>query len=70
MEKLLKIKEAADLLGLSHWFISKAIRQKKLVCVRLSREATRIRPSDLEKFVKNYLAVGSNVASEPVKDGK
>lgn len=56
MEKLLTTEQAAELLGLSKWYLQKKIRAGELKIVRLSRNRIRFRHADLETFVSNHTA--------------
>ena len=50
MEKLLTVKEAAEVLSCSEAAIRKWLYQRRLPAVKVGR-LTRIRPSDLEGFL-------------------
>jgi len=50
MEKLLSVKEAADLYSCSEAAIRKWVYQKRLPVVKVGR-LTRLKPSDLEAFI-------------------
>src|SRR5262245_30307123 len=54
MEKLLSVKEAADVLGCSEAAIRKWIHQRRLRSVKMGR-LTRIRLSDIEDLLANGL---------------
>ena len=51
MDKLLTVKQAAELLACSEAGIRKWIYQRKLPVVKVGR-LTRVRATDLEKFVQ------------------
>ncbi len=51
MEKLLTTKEAAQLLGLSKWFVQSRVKDGSLPVIRISRNRVRYRPADIERFV-------------------
>lgn len=67
MDSLLTIKQCAEKLNMSKWFVHASIRNKTLPVVRLSHRATRIRPADLAKFCDEHLQRGSRSNAEPVK---
>jgi excisionase family DNA binding protein len=49
---LLTIKDAADHLQMSEGFVKKAIRNGELAVVRFGSRCVRIRPEDLDRYVK------------------
>jgi len=51
MEKLLNVKEAAEVLSCSEAAIRKWVYQRRLPAVKVGR-LTRIRQSDLEAFIR------------------
>lgn len=64
MKLLLTIKEAAAAIRMSEGFIQQAIRDQQLRCVRLGKvRGKRIRPEDLEEFVRGKI-VGTTRSHE------
>ena len=51
LDRLYKIPEVAQLLGLSRSFVYQLIRKGEMPAVRF-RSSVRVRPEDLEKYVK------------------
>lgn len=51
LERLLKIEEAAEIVGRSHWQLRKDIKAGKLKCVRLGRRIM-IEPCELRRLIR------------------
>ena len=66
MEKLLTVKELAELLGIAPGSIYHWLSQGRLPCVRFSRRCVRFRESDLESLLDRM----SGSKKEPVSKTK
>ena len=53
---LLSVEEVAKMLGLSLSFVYRLVRRKELTAVKIGT-AVRIRPEDLEEFVRHNLTI-------------
>ena len=53
---LLTVEEVSKMLGLSDSFVYRLVRLKELTAVRIGT-AVRIRPEDLEEFIRHNLTV-------------
>jgi len=67
MEKLLKVQEVAEILGLSADSIYAWASRGKLPVVRISRKAVRFRERDVEEFIQKNLATGK---TQPITTNK
>lgn len=56
MERLLNLKEAAGLAGVSRFTLRRWAKLERVGVVRLSKRAIRFRQSDLEKMVQAHLS--------------
>lgn len=54
-EKLMTVKEVANILGFSEIGIYQAVFRKRLPCVKISKRALRFRPSDIQAFIESKL---------------
>ena len=52
--KLLRVREAAELLGVSKSFLHQLIRQGEIKILSLGPRATRIEPDELDNFIARY----------------
>jgi len=66
LEKLLTVKELAELLGIAPGSIYHWLSQGRLPCVRFSRRCVRFRESDLESLLDRM----SGSKKEPVSKTK
>lgn len=55
MERLLGLREAGELYGMSHHTLLRWCRIGKLPVVKLGRRVLRVRASDLERFINQSL---------------
>jgi excisionase family DNA binding protein len=58
MEKLLRVDQAAELLGISPWTVRAYIRDRKLMAVHIGRRVL-IEQSELRKFVEQARRVSA-----------
>ena len=61
MEKLLTVKELAELLGIAPASVYHWLSQKRLPCIRLSARCVRFRQKDLEALIEQ-LSVSDGTA--------
>ena len=66
-EKLLTVKEVADILNFTEIGIYQAVFRKRLPCVKISKRALRFRPSDIQAFIESKLQPAEAIkAKQPV----
>ena len=57
MQQLLTIGEASHLLNISRWTLYRHVAERRLPVVRIGR-SVRIRPEDLDRYLRNATAQG------------
>ncbi len=62
MERLLSLKEAANLTGVSRYTLRRWAQLQRVASVRLSRRAIKFRESDLEALARAHL--------QPAREGR